>query len=83
MANFGVITVARGKNDPPLNPYVYVVLSEHFKDSAGNITLSPKLMTEVEIDEVIDLLTNQLEKARNKAKKALQKAKEQNGIFSR
>lgn len=75
MANFSVITVARGKNDPPFNPYVYVVLSEHFKDSDGNITLSSKLMTDMEIDEAIDLLISQLEKARNKAKKELQKAK--------
>lgn len=83
MANFSVITVARRKNDPPFNSYVYLVLSEHSKDSTGNIMLSAKLMTEVEIDEAIDLLTKQLEKARKKAKKELQKAKEQNRIVSR
>ena len=83
MSTFSVITVARGKNDPPFNPYVYVVLSEHFKDSGGNITLSPKLMAEVEIDEAVDLLIKQLEKARKKAKKELQKAKEQNPISDR
>lgn len=83
MANFSVITVARGKNDPPFNPYVYVVLSEYFTDSAGNITLSPNLMAAVEIDEAVDLLIKQLEKARNKAKKELQKAKEQNPISAR
>jgi len=76
MENFSVITVARRKNDPPFNPYVYVVLSEHSKDPTGNIMLSAKLMTEIEIDEAIDLLAKQLEKARNKAKKELQKAKE-------
>ena len=83
MANFSVITIARRKNDPPFNPYVYVVLSEHSKDATGNIMLSAKLMTDVEIDETINLLTKQLEKARNKAKKELQKAKEQNRIVPR
>jgi hypothetical protein len=67
----------------PFNPYVYVVLSEHVRDSGGNITLTPHLMTEVEIDEAVDLLIKQLEKARNKAKKELQKAKEQNRISAR
>ncbi len=82
MANFSIITVARRKNDPPFNPYVYVVLSEYFKDSDGHITLSRKLMNEVEIDEAAGLLIKQFEKARNKAKKELQKAKEQNRIFA-
>jgi hypothetical protein len=82
MANFSVITVARRRNDPPFNPYVYVVLSEHFKESTGNIMLSAKLMSEFEIDEAIHLLAKQLEKARDKAKKELQKAKEQNRIIS-
>jgi hypothetical protein len=59
---------------------VYVVLSDYFKDSGGNITLSPKLMAGVEIDEAVDLLIKQLEKARNKAKKELKKAKEKNPI---
>jgi hypothetical protein len=83
MAIFSVMTKARRKNDPPFNPYVYVVLSEHFKDPGGNITLTPHLMTEIEIDEAVDLLIKQLEKARNKAKKELQKAKEQNPISAR
>jgi hypothetical protein len=83
MANFSVMTKAPGKIDPPFNPYVYVVLSEHFKDFGGNITLTPHLMTEVEIDEAVDLLIKQLEKTRNKAKKGLQKVKEQNRISAR
>jgi hypothetical protein len=82
MPNFDIITVARGKNDPPFNPYVYVVLSEHFKDPNGNITLSAKLMSEIEIDESVNLLINKLEKAREKAKRKLKKAKEQNLLFT-
>lgn len=81
MANFDVITVARGKDDPPFNPYVYVVLSEYFTDSNGNITLSWNLMSDIEIDESIKLLIIQLEKARQKAKRKLNKAKEQNRLF--
>jgi hypothetical protein len=76
MANFDVIAVARGKNDPPFNPYVYVVLSEHFKDYNGNITLSANLMSEIEIDESVNLLISQLEKVRQKAKRKLKKGKE-------
>jgi hypothetical protein len=56
MANFSVITVARRKHDPPFNPYVYIIPSGDFKDSNENIKLTPNLMTEVEIDDFIDLL---------------------------
>ena len=76
MTNFSVVTVARGKNDPPFNPYVYVVLSDYFSDSKGNITLTPKLMSDMEIDEFIDLRIMQLNKVRNIAKKKLQKTRE-------
>lgn len=82
MATLSIITVARRKNDPPFNPYVYVVLSDYFTDRDNNITLSHYLMTEVEIDETVDLLITQLEKARKKAKKELQKAKEKNRQLS-
>jgi hypothetical protein len=75
MTNFSVITVARGKDDPPLRPYVYVVLSEHFEDSGGNIMVSGKLMDNSEIEGAVALLIKQLEKTQNKAKKALQQAK--------
>ncbi len=75
MSKFSVIVVAPGKTDPPFNPYVYILLSECFRDSDGNITLSPKLMTDIEVDESVDLLIGQLQKARNKAKRELQKAK--------
>jgi hypothetical protein len=47
MANFDVITVARRENCPPLNPYVYVMLSEYFKASNDNTTLSAKLSAKV------------------------------------
>lgn len=69
MENFSVIIVAHRKNDPLFNPYVYVVLSEHSKVPTGNIMLSAKLMTEIEIDEAIDLLAKQLEKPGTKPKK--------------
>lgn len=76
MANFGVITKKIGKNDPPFNPYVYIVLSEYSSDSGGNIIITQNLINEVEIDEVIDSIIMKLNKARNKAKNNLQKAKE-------
>jgi hypothetical protein len=83
MSNFSVITVARGKNDLLFNPYIYIVPFGDCKDSSEDIRLTPNLMIEVEIDNFIDLLIKQLNKTRNKAKKELQNAKEQNRIFSR
>jgi hypothetical protein len=86
MANFNVITVARKKADLQFNPYVRVCLAhppDHYKDDRGNIVLSLKLMTDEEIDVAIDGLIEELRKVRQKAKKELQKAKEQNRIFAR
>jgi hypothetical protein len=74
MANFNVITVARGKDDPPFNPYVYIVPSGQYKTSSEIIMLTPHLMTEVEIDEAINSLIEDLEKVRKKAKRDLQNA---------
>lgn len=75
MAKISVFKVAPGKDDPFFSPYVHIWLSQRSEDSAGRILLSPQLMTEVEIDESVDYLIVQLEKARKKAKNELQKAK--------
>lgn len=76
MAEISVFKVAPGKNDLPFSPYVHIWLSQYSGDSAGNIFLSPQLMTDVEIDESVDRLIQQLEKARRKAKRELKQAKE-------
>jgi hypothetical protein len=84
MAEFNIITIASRKNDPPSNPFVYVILSGLIlKDPDGHIKLSRDLFTEVDIEEYVKSLIRQLQKAGEKAKRELQKAKEQNRSFSR
>jgi len=88
MEIFSVNTVAPGKNDPPLPPYVSVCIYhslDHCKDNEGRIDLSLNLMNEMEIDVAIDDLIHNLEKTRKKAKKELKKAKErlQNQLLAR
>jgi hypothetical protein len=76
MAKIDVLEVAPRKGDTPFTPYLHIYLSEHFSDSEGAILLSPKLMTDKEIDEAVDFLVMQLEKTRKTAKSQLKKAKE-------
>lgn len=77
MSYFCVITIARKENDPPFSPYVRLCLShspDYYKIMEGRIVLSHQLMGEVEIDEAINWLIEDLEKARKKAKRDLKKA---------
>ncbi len=76
MAKIDVFEVAPRKGDMPFSPYLNIYLSEHFSGSEGYKLLSPKLMTDKEIDEAVDSLIMQLEKARKKAKSKLKKVKE-------
>ena len=80
MAEIDVLEVKPMKGDPPFTPYFHIYLSEYFSDSEGYPLLSPELMTEKEIDEAIDFLVIQLEKARKSAKSKLRKAKERKGL---
>ena len=73
MAKIDILKVSAKKDDPPFSPFLKITLSEYSSDSAGNVFLSPELMTEKEIDESIDLLMAQLEKARKTAKRKLKK----------
>jgi len=75
MAKIIVSKVAPGINDLPFDPYVQLSLSHISEDSAGRILLSPRLASDMEIDESVNDLIEQLEKARKKAKDELQKAK--------
>lgn len=77
MAEISIFTVAPRKGDPPFNPYVHLWLSQHSRDSNGKILLSPELVNDVEIDESVNYLIQQLEKARKTAKKKLQRKKDQ------
>lgn len=77
MAEISVFTIAPRKEDLPITPYVHIYLSGYSRGDSEEILLSPILMTNVEIDESVDGLIKQLEKAHKKAKKDLQKAKDQ------
>jgi predicted chitinase len=77
MAEISVFKVSPRKNDLSVNPSVHIYLSSYSSDSkTGRILLSAQLMTAVEIDESVNYLIKQLERARAKAMKELQKAKE-------
>lgn len=75
MAKIDVFEVTPRKGGMPFTPYLHIHLSEHFSDSEGHILLSPQLMTDKEIDEAVDFLVMQLEKAKKTAKSKLKKAK--------
>jgi len=75
MAKIRVFKMASETNDLPFDPYVQLSLSHYSGDSAGRILLSPRLASDVEIDESVNDLIEQLEKARKKAKDELQKTK--------
>ncbi|MGI6388527.1 MAG: hypothetical protein ACOX2W_15645 [Desulfomonilia bacterium] len=68
MAKISVFKMAPGKNDLPFDPYVQLSLSHISEDSTGRILLSPRLASDMEIDESVDHLIEQLQKARKKAK---------------
>lgn len=76
MAEISVLTVAPKKNEVPFPPFVHIYLSCASKDNDGRNLMSPELMTDIEVDETIDYLIKQLEKARKKAKSELMKAKQ-------
>lgn len=75
MAKIKVFKVSPGRNDLPFDPYVQLSLSNFSQDSAGKVFLSPRLASDMEIDESVDDLMKQLEKARKKAKEDLKTAK--------
>lgn len=70
MAKIDAYRVAPQKGDYPFTPYIYLSISEYSEEN-GKICVSRKLMTDREIDEVVDRLIKQLETARKKAKREL------------
>jgi len=63
------------KGDLPTSPFVYLTLGAHSKDN-DNILLSPQLMSDSEIDEVVTQLKAELDDFRKKAKKELKSLRE-------
>ncbi len=58
------------KGEYPGSPYVYLSLGTH-ANSEEHILLSPKLMTDGEVDETVKQLKEELEEFRLKAKKEI------------
>jgi hypothetical protein len=82
MAETDVYKMAPGKGALPFPPYLQIELAEYTLDRDGHIFLSAQLMSDIEIDEAIDYLVAQLEKARKKAKRELKKLKLETGTVS-
>lgn len=74
MAKIEVKETSAGKDDLPFPTFVNLQLTEFSRDD-GDILLSPRLMTDQEVDESVDWLIQQLEEARDSAKQILNESK--------
>lgn len=72
MAEIDVIKKSFRTKSLPGPTIVFLWLSSYGSDD-GRILLSSELVTGIEVDESVDYLIKQLEKARKKAKKFLKK----------
>lgn len=72
MRNFTLYSPFRQwkKGDPLSSPYVHLSIGTH-SVSKEHILLSPRLMTDGEVDETVERLKEELEEFRKKAKKEL------------
>jgi hypothetical protein len=57
--------------DPPLIPFVHLSVGTYSTGEAGDILLSPQLMTPSEIDDEVDSMKRELEEFRELAKAEL------------
>jgi len=69
----GFVTTKPNKSDPKFTPFTYICVETYSRDKEGNVYISPQLMSDAEIDEHINLLINDLEIIRTKAKKSIKK----------
>ena len=63
------------KGDNPVPPIVHLALGI-YSESEGKILLGPDLMTDKEVDDLVDLLLGELEKFCEQAKKELRSLRE-------
>ncbi len=71
MATIDVMKRPPGESDLPISPIVNIHLSS-YSQREDAIVLSPDLMSAGEVDESVDYLIEQLERARVKAKSMLE-----------
>lgn len=77
MYRFAIYSPLRAwkKGDYPLSPFLHLSVGTYSKEQE-HILLSAQLMTEREIDEVVDQLRNELEDFRKEAKNELKSLRE-------
>jgi hypothetical protein len=68
---FELHIVSPKKNEPPFPSSVYIALKRPPQPEEGKLLLSPMLMSEREIDNTFDMLIDELQSLRKKAKKNL------------
>ncbi len=68
---FDLHKVSPKKNELPFPSSVYLALKRPPQNEQGKLLLSPMLMSEKEIDDTFDMLINELQALRKKAKKSI------------
>ena len=59
------------KGDYPISPFIHLSLGHYSQSNDGHILLGQRLMTNREIDDLIEQLKNELENFRKEAKQHL------------
>lgn len=72
-SKFGVVGILDKckVGDLPGNQMVNIVLNSYSSSNDGTISITPQLATDVEVDNAVNQLINDLEKARVAAKKSI------------
>jgi hypothetical protein len=68
---FELHKVSSKKDDPPFPSSVYLALKRPPQKEQGKLLLTPMLMSEKEIDDTFDMLINELQELKKKAKKSI------------
>ena len=75
MAKIDVFEKSSGDKSLPGPTFVNLWLSSYSSDSEKRVLLSPELASDREVDDSVDYLIQQFERARKKAKKILNSPK--------
>ena len=68
---FELHKVSAKKDELPFHSFVYITLKRPPQNEQGKLFLSHMLMSEKEIDDTFDILINELQALRKKAKKSI------------
>jgi hypothetical protein len=73
MLSINAIPIHKGDKDIPGPTFAILYLTGYTSDSNGGILLSPELATEKEVDEAVEHLVTEIQKAAKAAKRILSK----------